>query len=168
MRESSTGPDMESDQSAELHLPPRPTRHSGDLEKAAHPSVKTEKDCIAKVRVLLEKQPWMSQYLKNADVTTVTSKTQSTDPESRGQERPGRQHGNDGTDNTAADDTDSSAECDIPIYHPTSPQAPQMANSPPAIAPHHPITPLCPPLPLILRIRLLFILILGGPPPLSQ
>jgi len=44
MSESSTGPDMESDQLAEFNLTPRPTRHSGDLEKGACPSVETEKD----------------------------------------------------------------------------------------------------------------------------
>jgi len=44
MPKSLTGPDMESDQSAELHLQARPTRPSGYLETAAGPSVETEKD----------------------------------------------------------------------------------------------------------------------------
>jgi len=121
MPELSTGPNMESDQSAELYLPPRLTCHLGDLEKAAGPSVESEKGRVATVRALLKKQPWMSQYLKNPGVATVVSKTGSTDPEPRSLERPGCQHRNNGTDDTTAEDTDSSAECDIPIHRPTSP-----------------------------------------------
>jgi len=83
----------------------------------------------------------MSQYLKNPDVVTVLSKTRSTDPEPRRRECPGRQHGNNSTDDTTADNTDSSAECDMPIHRATSPKAPQMTNSPPAVAPQHPTTP---------------------------
>jgi len=81
MPESSTGPDMESDQLAELHLLPRLTRHSGHIGTAPGHSVETEKNRVAIVRALLEKQPWWSQYLKNPDVATVASKKQSTDPE---------------------------------------------------------------------------------------
>ena len=56
MSESSTGPDIESDQLAEHHLCPRPTHHSGHLETPAGPSVETEKDRVATVRALLETQ----------------------------------------------------------------------------------------------------------------
>jgi len=116
------------------------TRHSGDLEKAAGPSVETENDRVATVRALLAKQPLMSQYLKNPDVTTAASKAQFTDPEPRSTECPGHQCENNGPDDTTANDTNSSAECDIPIHRPTFPEAPQMTNSPPAVAPHHPTT----------------------------
>jgi len=124
MHESPTGPDSESDQSLERHLPPRVTGHSGDLEKAAGLSVETQKDRVATVRALLEKPPWMSQYLKNPHVATVASKTEPTASQPRSWERPKRQRGNDSTDDTKADDTDPSAECDIPIHRVTSPEAP--------------------------------------------
>jgi len=123
MPESSTGPDMESDQSGEHHLQPRPTRHSGHLKTAAGPSVATEKDRVATVRALLEKQPWMSPCLKSTDVATVLSKTRSTDPEPRSPERTQHQPVNDSTDDTTADETDSSAQCDIPIHSVMSPKS---------------------------------------------
>jgi len=93
------------------------------------------------VKALLERQSWISQYLKNPDVATVASKTRSTDPEPRSREGPWRLRANDGTDNTIADDTDFSAEYDNSIHRPTSPEAPQMTNSPPAVSPHHSTTP---------------------------
>jgi len=83
----------------------------------------------------------MSQYLKNPDVATVRSKTRSTDPKGRSRECPGRQCGADGPDDTIADDTDSSAQCDISIHSTTSPEAPQMTYSPPAVASQNLTTP---------------------------
>jgi len=53
---------------------------------------------------------------------------------------PWGQPANDGTDDSIADDTDSSVECDIPIHRPTSPEAPQMTYSPSVGAPQHPTT----------------------------
>jgi len=141
MPESPTGADKESDQSAEHHLPPRPTPHSGDVEKAAGPSVESVNNGVVTVRALLEKQPWISQYLKNPNIATGGSKVRSRDQEPRSPERPGRQRGNDSTDDTIADDTDSLVECDVPIHRPTSSEALQMTNSPPAVTPDHPRTP---------------------------
>jgi len=83
----------------------------------------------------------MSQYLKNPNVATVASKTQSTDPEPRSLDRTGRQCGNDSTDDTTADNTGSSVQCDIPNHSAKSPEAPQMTNSLPAVAPQNPTTP---------------------------
>ena len=45
--------------------------------------METEEDTVATVRALLEKQPWMSQYLKNPALATVASKARPTDPEPR-------------------------------------------------------------------------------------
>ena len=103
--------------------------------------METVKDLVATVGALLEKQPGMSQYLKNPEVATVESKTRPTAPKPRSRERLGRQRRNDGTGDTIADDTDRSAESDIPIHRAMSREAPQMTNSPPAVAPQHPTTP---------------------------
>jgi len=141
MPQSSNGQDQESYQSAELNIPPRPTCNSGYPQTAASTSGETEKDRVAAVRVLNEKQPWISQYLKNPHVAKVETKTQSIDAEPTSRECHDCKLGNEGTDDTTADDTDSSAEGDIPFYCVTSREAPQMTNSPPAVAPQHPLTP---------------------------
>jgi len=140
MHELLTPLDSESDQLVVLHQPPKPTHHSGDQEKAAGPSVEMENDQVGTVRALLEKQSRMSLEVKNPDAATVTSKTRPSAPVSRRWERPQRQGGNDGTDDTAADDTDFSAECYHAIHRATFPEPPQMTNSPPAVVPQQTTT----------------------------
>jgi len=85
------------------------------------------------LEVAVHKESWLC-------IATIASKTWSTFLKPRSRECPGRQHGNDSTDNTIGNDTDPSAECDIPIHRSISPEAPQMPNSPPAVAPQHPTT----------------------------
>ena len=121
-------------QSRQTRLQPTPQTTAGDAGS-------TEIDKLAALRSIVEKEPWLSPFLKIPDDAAVASKTGSKDVESRSGERRGRRRGIDGTDDTTSNDTDNSEDGVFESHRPASPEAPPAPHPPPSIAPGPPTTP---------------------------
>jgi len=105
---------------------------------------------------LREKEPCFSQYLKNPDSTTVASKTALTEAQPRRREHHHRGLENNSTDNMTANDTNTSANGDVPFHYARSTVTPSITFSHLAVAPRPPTTrpqsdttPLSPPSPTV-------------------
>ena len=121
--------------------PRRQTRKHTTRQTTAGDAGSTVKDKLAALRSIVEKEPWLSPFLKIPDDAAVASKTGSKDVESRTGERRGRRRGIDGTDDTTSDDTHTSEDPVFEFHRATSPEGPPAPPPPPSVAPGLPTTP---------------------------